>query len=175
MDELNEFTYFGLYPWVPKRAAEKLNSAFKATSTAVSKEVRWTHNTSVRATPLPRCGGVGSQNCVLRPQSTHCVGLKGGTPIPRMDIDSPRVTVGWRVVLFGILERRGRCFGLERGRRVALSGYVSSGGPVGGHWIDSVESGTTTKVFRWLVAPGLFLVVSGVLNAWPLLFSPNVL
>ena len=36
---LNEFAEFELYPWVPKRAAFKLNSAFNATSTAASKEV----------------------------------------------------------------------------------------------------------------------------------------
>ena len=35
------------------------------------------------------CGGVGSQNCMMRPQTTHCAGLPtvgGGTPMPRMDL-----------------------------------------------------------------------------------------
>ena len=40
----------------------------------------------------------------------------GGTPIPRMDLDSPCVPVGWWVALFGRLGQRGRCFNLERGR-----------------------------------------------------------
>ena len=71
-----------------------------------------------------------------------------GTPIPRMDLDSPCVPVGWRVALFGRLGGRGRCFGLERGRLGAPSGYASLGGPVGGHSIDSVESGLITKFFR---------------------------
>ena len=39
MNELKEFAEFGLYPWVTKRAALKLNSAFNAISTAASKEV----------------------------------------------------------------------------------------------------------------------------------------
>ena len=39
MNELNEFADFGLYPWVPKRAALKLNSAFNAISTAASNEM----------------------------------------------------------------------------------------------------------------------------------------
>ena len=52
----------------------------------------------------------------------------------------PFVPVGYRVALFGRLVRRGRCFGLERARPGAPSGYASLGGPVGGHSIDSVES-----------------------------------
>ena len=50
------------------------------------------------------CDGVGSQNCVMRPQTTQCAGLPNfgvGTPMPRMDLDSPCVPVGWRVALFG--------------------------------------------------------------------------
>ncbi|CAI5714960.1 unnamed protein product [Peronospora effusa] len=50
------------------------------------------------------CGGVGSQNCMMRPQTTHCAGLPtviGGTPMPRMNLLSPCVPVGWRVALFG--------------------------------------------------------------------------
>ena len=72
----------------------------------------------------------------------------GGTPIPRMDLDSSYVLVDWRVALFGRLGRRGRCFVLERGGSGAPSGYDSLSGTVGGHSIDSVESGLITKFFR---------------------------
>ena len=40
----------------------------------------------------------------------------GGTPILRMDLDSPCVLVGRRVALLGRLGRRGSCFGLEKDR-----------------------------------------------------------
>ena len=53
------------------------------------------------------CGGVGSQNCMMRTQTTHCAGLPtvgGGTPMPRMNLLSPFVPVGWRVALFGGLD-----------------------------------------------------------------------
>ena len=74
-----------------------------------------------------------------------------------MDLDLPCVPVGWQVAFFGRSGRRGRCFGLEKGRPGDPSGYASLGGPVGGHSIELVESGRITKFVRYLVTPGLFL------------------
>ena len=54
LNEIKEFVEFGLYTWVPKRAALKLNSAFNVIFTAASKEVGCTRNTSVRAIPVRR-------------------------------------------------------------------------------------------------------------------------
>ena len=79
-----------------------------------------------------------------------------------MDLASPCVPVGCWVVLIGRRERRGRCFGLERGRPGALSGYALLSGLAGGHSIDSVERGLISNFFRLLVTPGFFIVFKGV-------------
>ena len=51
------------------------------------------------------------------------------------------------------------------------STYATLGGPVGDRSNDSAESGLMDKLFRKLVAPVLFIVVSGVLTTQPLIVS----
>ena len=61
-----------------------------------------------------------------------------------MDLGLPCVPVGWLVALFSRLGQREDVLVL---REVgwAPSEYASLGGPVGGHSIDSVESGIITS------------------------------
>ena len=97
----------------------------------------------------------------------------GGTPIPRMDLDSPCVPVGWQVALFGRLGLRGRCLGLDRGRpgpQVDMIHWWA------GRWpLDRPSrKWTDTQVFKVACLSGLYLVVSGVLASWPLLCSLTV-
>ena len=80
--------------------------------------------------------------------------------MPRIDLDSPCVPVGWQAVLFNRLGRGVRRHG--RVRTWAGSGYASLGGPVGGHSIYLVEIRPIAKLIRKLVAPGLSFIIPGI-------------
>ena len=74
--------------------------------------------------------------------------------MPRMDLLSPCVPVGWRVAVFG---RLGEDADVDLG---GSSGYASLGGS---HSIDSVENGHN-EILQGYEPPGLFLVITGVLT-----------
>ncbi|CAH0517877.1 unnamed protein product [Peronospora belbahrii] len=80
---------------------------------------------------MPAAWWSGFSKLVMRPQATHCAGLPtagGGTLMPRIDLLSPYVPVGWRVSLFGGLGSDGMSALREVDLEVPRVGFHSVGG-----------------------------------------------
>ena len=76
-----------------------------------------------------------------------CRLAEGGTPISRIDIDSPCIPVSCRDD--ALVDSDGKeDISVLREVDLGPSKYASLDGPVGGHSMDSVESRLTTKFFR---------------------------